>query len=226
MAYYGARQGARHLLLATRVAEATAKQRWIDLRDKLIELWLQSPDWDPRGIYYRGNEIDYPSGVRQQASFQIGLLTEAFAHAYRTTGRTELKDRIVTMAWFIDQYGLDPTYQYTGKRFGVLNGKAWHVYSNTQPVTFWDPVYTISLVNTLVRGYIYTGDRQLYNQAKYFFNRGTKGKYGEPVLRTAADNEVHHFVDTVFSSSSGNFYLDYNKGELQYTYLLFDPSFN
>ena len=34
---------------------------------------------------------------------------------------------------------------------------------------------------------------------------------------------MHHFVDTIFSSADGYFYLDYNKGELQYTYLLFAP---
>jgi hypothetical protein len=42
------------------------------------------------------------------------------------------------------------------------------------------------------------------------------------VQRAAGDLEVHHFVDTVFDSSSGNFYLAYNKGELQYTYLIFE----
>lgn len=233
MAYYSVREGARHLLLATRVAEATGKQRWKDLRDRLIDLWLQSPDWDSRGMYFFGDyETDnylgggsYSSGARIVSPFQIGILAEAFEQAYRTTGRAALRDRLVAMARFIDQYGLDPGCQYTGYRFGIRNGKAWHNYSdgNTSSCTasHWDASYTTSLVNVLVRGYKYTGDVDLYQRAKYFFNRGTKGIYGNPRTRTAPDNGVHHFIDTRFGSGTGFFFLDYNKGELQYTYELF-----
>lgn len=243
MGEFSLRQGARHLLLATRVAEATGKQRWITLRDKLIDLWLKSPDWDARGMYFVGSyytdealapntdckytgasNCPYEQGARDVPSFHIGILTEAFDQAFRVTGRTELRDRIVAMAHFVDQYGLDPTYQYTGKTFGFLSdGSLWHSYSLNGPTTFWDPAYTTSLVNTLVRGYRYTGDRSLYDRAKYFFNRGTKGIYGEAVKRAAADNVVAHFVDTQFASSTGFVYLDNNKGELQYSYLMFAP---
>lgn len=243
MSEYGLRQGARHLLLAVRVAEATGKPRWINLRDKLIDLWLQSPDWDAtRGMYFTGSwytnedvapdtnckysgdaSCPYQQGARIVPSFHIGILTEAFDQAYRTTGRTALRDRMVAMAQFVDKYGLDETYQYTGKTFGIVDGKPWHSYSAASPVTFWDPVYTTSLVNTLVRGYRYTGNRYYYDRAKYFFNRGTKGVYGSPTARSAGDTEVDHFIDTKFASSTGFFYLDYNKGELQYTYLIFKP---
>jgi hypothetical protein len=129
---------------------------------------------------------------------------------------------MISMARFVDQYGLDPTVQYTASWFGVKNGQPWHIYSVSQPVTFWDPVYTTDLVNILVRGYKYTGDTKLYNRAKYFFNRGTKGIYGSTTQRQAGDNVVGHFIDTTFDSSTNNFYLAYNKGELQYTYLVFE----
>ncbi len=233
MSYYGLRQGARHLLLATRVAEVTKMPRWIDLRDKLLNLWLQSPDWDPRGMYFVGdwqtdNDVPgagagaYASGLRAQSAFQIGILAEAFYQAYRTSGRTELRDRLTAMARFIDQYGLDATYQYTGSWFGVKNGVAWHTYSAGSSVTFWDPNYSISLVDALVMGFKTTGDRSFYDRAKHFFNRGTKGVWGSPTQRDAPDNVAAHFVDTVFDSSSGNFYFAYNKGVLQYAYLLFE----
>ncbi|MGH7495720.1 MAG: FlgD immunoglobulin-like domain containing protein [bacterium] len=229
MGSYGLRQGARHLLLATRVAEVTKKQRWVTLRDRLIALWLQSPDWDPRGMYFAGewstDEIlyagAYAAGARVQASYHMGVLTEAFAHAYRITGRQRLRDRLVAMARFVDRYGMDSTYQYTGRFFGIVNGSIWHNYAAVNPVTFWDPAYTISLVNTLMWGYLFENDQRLYDRAKYFFNRGTKGIYGQPIQRAAGDTEVHHFVDTRFASSTGHFYLDYNKGELRYTYLIF-----
>jgi hypothetical protein len=70
-------------------------------------------------------------------------------------------------------------------------------------------------------GYKLTGDTALLNRAKVFFNRGTKGEYGTG-RRLAGDNVVHHFIDSTFDSSASNFYLEYNKGELQYTYLIFE----
>ncbi|PYV44930.1 MAG: hypothetical protein DMG06_04505 [Acidobacteria bacterium] len=228
---WGLRLPGRHLLFMTRLAEITGKSRWITLRDKIINLLINNPNWDAtRGMYFvGGSQTDekigvgaYAAGARIQSTFHIGVLTEAFAHAYRTTGRQDIKNRMIAIAHFVDQYGLDPTYQYTASYFGVVNGKVWHSYSATQPVTFWDPVYTTDLVNTLVWGYKHTGDISFYNRAKYFFNRGTKGVYGSPTQRVAADNVVHHFVDTIFDSSMGNKYLAYNKGELQYTYLLFE----
>jgi hypothetical protein len=223
MGYYGPRKGARNLLFATRLAEVTKKQRWIDLRDKLIELWIQSPDWDARGMYFSGREETdnesglgsgaYAAGYRILSSFQIGIITEAFNQAYRITGRREFRDRLVDMAKFVDQYGLDPGNLYTGSYFGIApDGSSWHKFEAS--------AYTTSLVNTLVSGYKLTGNRYYYDRAKFFFNRGTKGVYGDPTKRTSPDNVVDHFVDTVFSSDK--FYLSYNKGELQYTYMIFE----
>lgn len=231
MAYYSLRQGARHLLLATRVAEATGKQRWINLRDRLLDLWLQSPDWDSRGMYFHGDyetdrifqdsgvQSSYAAGGRAVSSFQIGVLAEAFWHVYRVTGHPLLRDRLIAMAEFVDTYGLDPACQYTASAFGFVNGQLWHKYTCGG---FWDPVYTTALVNALVIGYKLTGDRHFYDRAKYFFNRGTKGIYGSSTARETTDDRVGHFVDTTFATSTANFYLDYNKGELQYTYLVFE----
>ena len=106
---------------------------------------------------------------------------------------------------------------------GVVDGETWHNYGAEQPVTFWDPVYTTSLVNTLVRGYRYTCEPHFLEAAKHFFARGNAGIYGEPMMTAAPEGSVHHFVDSVLSSASAGRYFDYNKGELQYTYLLFAP---
>jgi hypothetical protein len=231
MSNFGLRQSARHLLLATLLAEATQKPRWIALRDKLINLWMASRDWDARGMYFVGaDQTDFvlgagkwAAGIRIQSAFQIGVLAEAFHHVVRTTNRLDVRDKLVAMAFFIDRFGLDPQFQYTGSWFGVkADGSAFHNYNSGGTVSFWDPVYTTSLVNTLVMGYKYSGDRALYDRAKVFFNRGTKGIFGSPTQRSAADGVVHHFVDTVFDTSTSNFYLAFNKGELQYTYLLFE----
>jgi hypothetical protein len=242
MAYYGTRQGARHLLLAVRVAEANPITRWINHRDKMINLWMQSPDWDAsKGMYWYGQyDTDnimgtgsYAAGNRVMSAFQIGILAEALYQAFRVTGRTDIKNKLIAMAQYVNQYGLDPVYQYTASFFGFKNGLLWHSYSSSGTATFWDPVYTTSLVNTLVIGYKLTGNRSYYDRAKYFFNRGTKGVYGSPILRSSPDNVVDHFIDsrcgpgfTPLPNCSGDPYLAYNKGELQYTYMLFENGGN
>jgi hypothetical protein len=165
----------------------------------------------------------WSSGARLQSAFQIGVLTEAFAQAWRTTGRPEIKAKMVAMADYIARYGIDSTYGYTGSNFGIVNGRIWHNYFSKGTPSFADPVYTISLVNTLVWGYIHTGERRYYDRARHFFNRGTKGIYGSFTVRTAPDTVAHHFVDTRFDPATSSIYLSYNKGELQYAYMLFDP---
>ena len=110
---------------------------------------MTSGNWDPLGMYFSGEgETDstfgagtYTSGVRMQCAFSMALLVQAFDTAYRATGNTALRDRIVAMARFIDKFGLDPSYQYTGSKWGVKNGVAWHNYSAGGITTFWDPVY-------------------------------------------------------------------------------------
>src|SRR5262249_26242672 len=154
-------------LLATRLAEVTGNSRWVSLRDKIINLLLASSDWNSKyGSYFYGDWTTdvaygmgaYANGARIMSPFHLGVLAEAFFRAYRATGNAELKNRVIAMARFVAQYGLDPTYQYTGSAFGVVNGQVWHNYAQANPVTFWDPVYTTSLVNLLVMGYKYTGD--------------------------------------------------------------------
>lgn len=248
MGNYGARQGARHLLLATELARVTGKSRWIALRDDLINRWLNSARWDEtRGMYFYGSwntngaissgdcqyteapDCPYQKGDRVTSPFQIGILTNAFEWSYLSlpasdSRRDELKRRMVKMAQFVHDYGLDPYYQYSGGSFGIVDGKIWHSYSAGcgTSCTYVDPAYTISLVNTLVRGYKYTGDRKYYDKAKVFFNRGSKGEYGSTTNRQAPDNEVAHFVDTRFASGTDYFFLDNNRGELFYTYLIFE----
>jgi hypothetical protein len=229
--HYGLRGPGRHLILATRLAEVTGSAKFVNLRDRIIDKFLGSPEWDEsRGTYFAGDYMTdtvlgagaYAAGSRIQSSFQLGVATEALDHAYRVTGNVEIRRRLVKMAAFVEQYGLDPTYQYTASYFGFVGGKLWHSYSATEPVTYWDPVYTTSLVNTLMRGYRYTCETHFADAAKKFFLRGNGGLYGEPTRRNVGANEVDHFVDTRFDTSSGSFYFDFNKGELQYTYLIFD----
>lgn len=230
--WYGVRQIGRHLLLVTRVAELTQDQRWEQLRDRIVETLLTSAQWDESlGSYFFGEGSTdeklgagaYARGDRIQSTFQLGVLGEAMDHVYRTTGNEEVRRRMVRMASFVERYGLDAQYEYSSSYIGVVGGQAYQSYAGGT-VNYWDPVYTTSLVNTLVRGYLYTCEPHYYEAAARFFIRGNGGIYGEPTRRSVMTGEIDHFVDSRFDSSSGNFFFDRNKGELQYTYLLFDPA--
>lgn len=222
--HYGTRQVGRHLNMVTRLAEVTGSSRWITLRDQIINLLMNNTtEWSTvHGFYFWGEfNTDtvqpglYASGTRIASPFETGVLAEGLWRAYKATGRTDIRDRLVAMSRFVQNRGLDATMQYTGSRFGVnSSGQTVHYFLT-------DPVYTTDLTNLLVIGYKLTGDTTLLDRARVHFNRGTKGEYGTGA-RLAGDTEVHHFIDTRFASATGNFYLDYNKGELLYTYLIFE----
>jgi hypothetical protein len=242
IAHYGLRGPARHLHAAVVIADATSDPKAIELRDRLIDLWVQSPDWDnANGMYWVADVIpplNYAAGDRMVSSFHIGQLAEAFFAAWLSPNvtqarKTALRSKIVAMATWTRANGLDPTYRYSADFIGIRAGGAggaWWSASLTPPVTFWDGSYTISLVNLLVMGYKFTGDSTFLNgpasdglyPAQYVFNRGTKNIFGSTTLRECADNVAGHFVDTRFDTSTGNVYLYNNKGELQYTYLIFE----
>jgi hypothetical protein len=180
--------------------------------------------------------LSFAAGDRAVSSFHIGQLAEAFYAAWLSPNvtaqrKTALRSKIVAMATWMRANGLDPTYRYCSNELGIRgSGGAWWNYSLTQPVTSWDGVYTISIVNLLVMAYKFTGDRNFLDAtpannlypAKYCFERGTKNIFGSTTLREAPDGVVAHFVDTRFDTSTGSAYLYNNKGELQYTYLIFE----
>ena len=251
MAHYGIRGPARNLHTAVAVADATGDAKAIELRDRLIDLWLQSPDWDNlHGMYWVADvaypQLNYAAGDRMVSPFHIGHLAEAFFAAWLSPNVTQarkdgMRTKVIAMATWMRANGLDPTYRYSSSELGIRgSGGAWWNYSLTQPVTFWDGVYTISIVNLLVMGYKFTGDSTFlfgpasngFYPAQYCFNRGTKNMYGTTDMREGPnqtmvpaggnENVAFHLVDTRFDSSTNNEYLYNNKGELQYTYLLFE----
>jgi hypothetical protein len=265
MAHYGHRGVARNLHTAVAVADSTQNPLIVELRDRLLDLWLQSPDWDDtHGMYWVASDqmgfydltppngpLSFAAGDRAVSSFHIGQVAEAFFAAWLSptvsaSRKAALRAKIVAMATWMRANGLDPTYRYSSNTLGIRgSGGAWWNYSLEQPVNSWDGTYTISLVNLLVLGYKFTGDSTFLTgsppagstngpySAQYCFNRGTKSVYGSTTLRETGPNGQHgagggnenvawHFMDTQFDTSSGNVYLSFNKGELQYTYLIFE----
>jgi len=60
--------------------------------------------------------------------------------------------------------------------------------------------------------------------ARTLFRKGTLWAPGYSSPKQVADNEVHHYVDTL--TNPDVFLFEYNKGELQYNYLLFENGGN
>jgi len=256
MAYFGHRAGARNLRAAVAVADASQNANAIELRDRLIDLWVASPDWDAtRGMYWFSQEqmgysdlinppwnLVYANGDRAAADFQVGLLAEAFFAAAMSPGVTParkaaLKSKIVAMAAWALANCLDPVWRYSGNYVGIYgrDGTSWHSNGDdfrSQPGAGWDGHTTPSWVNLLVMGYKFTGDARFldgtpangYYPAKYVFNRGSKSVFGSTTARTCGDNEVANFVDTVILTNGGSPtpFFSWNKGFLQYTYLIFE----
>jgi hypothetical protein len=246
MAYWGSRSKARHLILATYVAEKTGSARWTGLRDKLIDAWVRSPDWRTGaagGNYFISREqassvgtngaAAYDAGRRINSAFQFALHAEALWRAYLATGRSDVRDKLVNMALWAEYYAHDPAYvnPMVGAWYGQ-NGdlSRWHRDgdSGSTNVKGTDPVYDTASVNTLVIGYKLTGRASMLNLARTMFRRGTifaAGSSGDPpTTKLVADNQVHHYVDTL--TNPDGYLFDYNKGELQYTYLLFENGGN
>lgn len=250
MAYYGPRRKARHTILATYLAQEIGGP-WITLRDNLLNAWVQSPDWRAGaagGMYFVSKEEmqdslvsqgfgggEYDAGTRVTSAFQVGLVAEALWRGYLATGRDDIKTKLIAMARWVQYYAHDPTWvqPMAGDWFGQ-NGNLTRRYSISDSgnvnIKSGDPSYDTSMVNTLVIGYKLTGDATLLTAAGSLFRTGTLYPSGAPsesnpnILGPA--NRVYHYVDTLASSGDDFLLFDYNKGELQYSYLLFENGGN
>jgi len=241
MSYYGGRMRARWMIVACYYAHANPIARWINLRDLMITRWQQSPDWQDStnsniaagGHYFCAPEMhrsfpefgSYAAGNRVNSAFQYALISEAFWRAYLQTGRADLRDRIVQMARFINHYCNNPAHvnPMSGSWWGHANGgyghyrhpNQGHTNPNTAPA---DPVYETAHVNSLVLGYKFTGEAALLAKAKARFRAGTQYADDGAGAAKQPDNQVHHYIDALTDGT----YFSYNKGELQYNYLIFE----
>ncbi|MDH3673722.1 MAG: hypothetical protein OES46_21615 [Gammaproteobacteria bacterium] len=249
MAYWGSRGPARWLIVACYVAEVTQNAADIALRDSLIDAWMTSTDWEDSsttnivtgGSYFVSREQavgvnppngggNYDAGRRFNSTFSVGLHTEALWRAFLVTGRADIRTRLIQLAEYVRHYAHRPSWQFpnVGSRFGH-EGNGSGFYENdgdgtSVNRTSKDCSYDTALVNSQVFGYKLTGDVSFLSKAQTFLSRGTHFAAGHPAdgggARRSADDEVDHFLDTM-NNPDGN-YFDYNKGELQYAYQVFE----
>jgi hypothetical protein len=239
----GGRRWARWTILATYLAQALAKPKWINYRDALLDRYANASNWEEagtrgivqgghyfvsRGTYpgsrnwnNTGTAANYDGGRRLNSTFMYGLHAEAVWRGYLATGRADLRDKLIKMARFVEYYGHDPSHdpKFTSAYFGHENGRHWHRNPNAASAT-----YDISVVNTLVWGYKLTGTVNLLKRAHAHFRQGTRWSEGAPGSsgrRPLVDETgVYAFVDT--RKNPERLYFTHNKGQLQYCYQLFE----
>lgn len=244
MAAIGTRGRARHLIFLTYIAEYVGNVALVDFRNVLINAWVQSPDWVSGTVgqmvhYARfaiedsgdlssslGGTAAYDAGRRAMGTFHIGILAEGLWRAYTATGRSDVRQKLIDLAYWVFFYAHDPTWvnPQAGAYFGQEgNLTRWHRGSDSGNVDIRDedPVYDTSLVNVLVFGYKLTGWRPFFNRAVKHLRQGTRWNAGSSTA-VVSQTEVLHYVSVLASSSDDGIVFDFNKGELQYCYQLFE----
>jgi len=225
----GGRRWARQLRFAVCAAEvsATAVNRvW---RDKVIDIMLQSPDWDgERNMYWLGAASTdkssrlgpgaFERGERISITFHMGIWMDALWHAWRVLDAegdvraAAVRRRLIDMATFYRDIPLDDN--------GFLRLHLGYNVETNAPISAGGDgaphgVNAIPPVNGLVFAYKLTGDRSYLERAWTLYMNWQAARSGKT-------GTLEHFVDSQISSATGFRFLSNNKGELQYVYALFE----
>jgi len=221
--FYGLRGPGRHLKLAV----ALGRRQWAD------DIWTQlrnSFRWEERTInsatvgFWKedASAFSWATGATGAiSSFEFAVLNEGISDYYELTGDAEAKRRLILMARFAQQYGMDSAVNHTGHWILVdFPSKDSFFHTGLAAGVPLDPFYTSTLVNVLVRGYLLSGDVALLNRAKFVWDRSSKAKSDDayPYTNRTPDNQVGHFMNSQMLSG-GLFYI--SDGELPYVGLLF-----
>jgi hypothetical protein len=222
----GTRRWARQLRLAVCAAEVSPTAFNKAWRDKVVDIVMNSPDFDDNYKMYFYDEgqttkkgYDYAGGERVTNTFHMGLWMDAMWQAWRVLSAegdpraSPIQERLTGMASYFRDYG--PTADgrvplLTGVNIntGTRIDTASSGFGNTD-------VYTISPVNGLVFAYKFTGDQRYLDAAWSLWLRFQESESGKA-------GTIGHYADSQLSSANGYRLLRHNKGELQYVYALFE----
>lgn len=219
----GGRRWARQLRFAVCAAEVSPTSDNLAWRDKVIELMLQTDEWDDNyGAYWLGsgptnNGSRLGSGAYQNddritITFHMGIWMDALWHAWLATGRQDVAERLIAMAEFYLDFPLNAD--------GHLELNLGYNMQSGDPVVNGGSgtptgVYSISPINGLVAAYKLTGEQSFLDRAWTLWENWQASLAGSP-------GTIHHYVDSEVASATAFQYLANNKGELQYTYQLFE----
>lgn len=173
------------------------------------------------------NTAQYDAGWRFGPTFMMAMDAEFITRCYMQTGRGDLRDRIIKMAYFTAYYGHDPNLTsnagpFTGAYYGIRGGGGGRYHRDQAgPAT-----YDCSAVNSLVWGYKLTGDVNLLTRAKFHFRQGTLYPEATPPPATPLGpaNQVYEFIDVSreHPNDGTDIRWSFNKGRLQYCYQIFE----
>ena len=223
----GGRRWARQLRFAVCAAEVSAAPANRIWRDKVIDIMLQSPDWDADNKMYwlgagptdnssRLDEGAFERGDRIAITFHMGIWMDALWHAWLALDAegdaraADLRQRLIDMATFYRDIPLDDN--------GLLRLNLGYNVVTKAPIIAGGTgaprgVYTIPPVNGLVAAYKFTGDRSYLERAWTLYMNWQ-------AARSGTTGQLEHFVDSQIASATGFRFLSNNKGDLQYVYAL------
>lgn len=182
--------------------------------------------YDSRGFYAEGSAatnasnvlsppggyLPYQNGVRATVGFMVAAISQALEWYHIVFNDTAVRDRVVAMASFARQHGLSIKHDIAGTVLAMdWNGSAYspsqfafHKNNNQcnldcaiEPWSFIDSIYNINLVDTLVRGYRYTGNPSYLDRAKLHLDGTRVGGRAGPTGSVS-----------LFCSSANNCYRD------------------
>jgi hypothetical protein len=225
----GGRRWARQLRFAVCAAEVSATPANRIWRDKVIDIMLQSPDWDADNKMYwlgagptdnssRLGKGAFARGDRIAITFHMGIWMDALWHAWLALDAegdaraADVRQRLIDMATFYRDIPLDDN--------GLLRLNLGYNVKTKAPIIAGGTgaprgVYTIPPVNGLVVAYKFTGDRSYLERAWTLYMNWQ-------AARSGTTGQLDHFVDSQIASATGFRFLSNNKGELQYVYALFE----
>ena len=227
----GGRRWSRQLRLAVCAAELNGSPVNRGWRDKIIDMMLASPDWDSQyNMYWLGTHSTdgrlgsgaYANGDRVANTFHMGIWMDSLWKAYWALAREQdsrapaVRQRLIDMATFYRDIGTGPNGE-----LNLIMGRNINTGAPIRASGTGSPsqVYNLPPVNGLVFAYKFTGD-QSYLDAAWTVFRNFQ------FLTSGSAGTLDHYTDSQLSSATGFNFLANNKGELQYTYALFDNGGN
>jgi hypothetical protein len=196
-------------------------------RDRIIDIWLQAPNWDGNwGAYWLSDDFTdravgagaYANGDRIIVSYHTGIVMDAHYRAWIALSAegdsraSSMRQRLVDMATFYKDFPLGGD-----NLLSLYHGRNVNSGATVETGGLGSPsgVYTVPPVNGLVFGYKLTGDQNYLDKAWALWEVWQETRSGQA-------NVIDHFVDSTIASATAFRFLANNKGELQYVYALFE----
>lgn len=228
------RAEARILLGLITAWNVTGNAQWLAAAEHQFSMFVgagESGSYDARGFHWGSAPAWLAGGKGVVPFFEADVVTAFYAY-YRATGDETAHSRLLQIAQFAYQYGLDAVNGYTGGRIvmdyptpgAVTHVSSEHYVWNGQGYPFVAGS-SGEFVNTLVIYYRLTGDATYLERAKLHWERGSKRHYQDPYDQLiAGPTEVGKFVNSTEGYQPGPAYPE--QGYLNPVTLLFREAVN